>query len=208
MIPLFLDLTGRRVVIFGGGNVAARKAVFFSVDADVLIVSRSFSKTIAALPVSRRELDVALASDTELERLLHGAFIGVAALSDREQNNRIGRICRLKGIVFNNANGERGDLIIPSASRGKHYTIAVSTDGESPAVSRFVREQIEKTFSNLDEMIVFLSILRERLKAMEPSQKRRSEILWNVIHDPGVWDALGRSLKEAHEIVNRRYLHG
>ena len=208
MTPLFVDLTGKRVVIFGGGNVAARKAVFFSVNADVLIVSRSFSRTITALPVSRRELDVALVSDTVLERILHGAFIGVTALSDREQNNRIGRICRDREILFNNANGERGDLIIPSASRGKHYTIAMSTDGESPAVSRFVREQIEAMFSHLDEMIVFQGILRQRLKAVEPSQKRRSEILWDVLNDPSVWDALGRSSTEAYEIVKRRYLHG
>lgn len=208
MTPLFVDLTGKRVVIFGGGNVAARKAVFFSVNADVLVVSRSFSRTITALPVSRRELDVALVSDTVLERILHGAFIGVAALSDREQNNRIGRICRDREILFNNANGERGDLIIPSASRGKHYTIAMSTDGESPAVSRFVREQIGAMFSHLDKMIVFQGILRQRLKAVEPSQKRRSEILWDVLNDPSVWDALGRSSTEAHEIVKRRYLHG
>lgn len=208
MIPLFVDLTGRCVVIFGGGNVATRKAVFFSADADVIVVSRSFSKTISSLPVSRLQLDVAVLSDTELERLLFGAFIGVAALSDREQNNRIGRICRRIGIMFNNANGERGDLIIPSASGGEHYTIAVSTDGESPVVSRFVREQIEKMFFHLDEMVVFQGILRERLKTIEPSQKRRSEILWNIVHDPSVWDALGRSIKEAHKVVNRRYLHG
>jgi precorrin-2 dehydrogenase/sirohydrochlorin ferrochelatase len=84
----------------------------------------------------------------------------------------------------------------------------MSTDGESPAVSRFFREQIEAMFSHLDEMIVFQGVLRERLKSVEPSQKRRSEILWDVLNDPSVWDALGRSSKEAHEIVKRRYLHG
>lgn len=41
MIPLFIDCTGRRIVIFGGGDVAARKAAYFSGNADVTVVSRS-----------------------------------------------------------------------------------------------------------------------------------------------------------------------
>jgi precorrin-2 dehydrogenase/sirohydrochlorin ferrochelatase len=40
MIPLFVDCAGKRIVIFGGGDVASRKAAFFSGEAEVLVVSR------------------------------------------------------------------------------------------------------------------------------------------------------------------------
>jgi precorrin-2 dehydrogenase/sirohydrochlorin ferrochelatase len=207
MIPLFVDLSAKRVVIFGGGEVAARKAAFFSRDADVQVFSRSFSKRMVALPVSRTELDVVDASDADLVDLLQGAFICIAALSDNEQNNRIGKICQPRGILFNNADGERGDLIIPSVVSGKHYRIAVSTDGKSPAVARYIREQFEVRFSNLDKMIVLQGRLRQRLKSVIPSQKMRRKILHEVLHDPVIWAALSRSQSEADGIVNLRYLH-
>ena len=43
MIPLFVECTGKQVVIFGGGEVAARKAGHFAQEAEVLMVSRTFS---------------------------------------------------------------------------------------------------------------------------------------------------------------------
>ena len=43
MIPLFVECTGKRVVVFGGGEVAARKAGYFAKEAEVLMVSRTFS---------------------------------------------------------------------------------------------------------------------------------------------------------------------
>jgi len=207
MIPLFVDLRAKHVVIFGGGEVAGRKAAYFSHEADVTVFSRSFSKTIAALPVKRVKIDLADVSDKELQTMVKGADICIAALSDSGQNNRIGRICRRRKILFNNANGEPGDLIIPSVITGNHYQIAVSTGGKSPAVSRFIREHLEMRFSDMDAMIALQEQLRKRLKKTEPSQTRRSEILKEVLEDHDVWGALSRSRKEAEQVVSRRYLH-
>ena len=207
MIPLFVDLRAKHVVIFGGGEVASRKAAYFAHEADVTVFSRSFSKKIAALPVNRMKIDVEDASDGDLWDILKGVDICITALSDSGQNNRIGRICRRRKILFNNADGEPGDLIIPSVITGNHYQIAVSTGGKSPAVSRFIREHLETRFSNLDAMIALQEQLRKRLKKTEPSQTRRSEILKDVLEDHDVWDALSRSHKEAEQLVSRRYLN-
>ena len=54
MIPLFVDCSGRRIIIFGGGEVASRKAAYFSREAEVLVISRSFSHKISILPVKRQ----------------------------------------------------------------------------------------------------------------------------------------------------------
>ena len=207
MIPLFVDLRAKHVVIFGGGDVAGRKAAYFAHEADVVVFSRSFSKKITALPVKRVKIDLADVSDKGLHDIVKDADICIAALSDSGQNNRIGRICKRRKILFNNADGEPGDLIIPSVINGKHYRIAVSTGGKSPAVSRFIREHLETRFSTMDAMITLQEQLRKRLKNMEPSQIRRSEILKEVLEDHDVWDALSRSHKEAEQLVSRRYLH-
>jgi precorrin-2 dehydrogenase/sirohydrochlorin ferrochelatase len=207
MIPLFIDCSGRRIVIFGGGAVAARKAAYFAPEARVLVVSRSFVQKIDSLPVKTKSMDLETESDTNLIAVIGNAFLVIGALSDPAQNNRIGRICRTKGILFNNADGEAGDVVLPAISSGEHYTLAISTGGSSPAVSRYIREHLEKELPDLDAMIVLQNRLREALKSTVPDQARRNAILHNVLDDPSVWRLLKTDPDHAWENVAARYLH-
>ncbi|NMA10326.1 MAG: NAD(P)-dependent oxidoreductase, partial [Methanomicrobiales archaeon] len=118
MIPLMLDLTARRVLIFGGGDVGARKAAFFEHEAEVTVVSRSFSPDLDGLAIRRQEADLSALPDEALRGFLSGAFLAVAATPDSALNDRIGRLCAEAGVLFNNAAGEPGDVTIPSVVRG------------------------------------------------------------------------------------------
>jgi precorrin-2 dehydrogenase/sirohydrochlorin ferrochelatase len=207
MIPLFVDLSGRQVVVFGGGEVAARKAGCFSREADVLMVSRSFSARCRDLPIRHRELDVKRVPDDLIAQIVGPAFLVVAALSDPEQNNRIGAICREKKVLFNNADGESGDVMIPAVTQGDRYQIAISTGGESPAISRFLRQEIETRYPSLAAMIDLQHRLREALKQRQIPQAERKEILWKVITDRSVWKTLDSSPARAWSDVETRYLH-
>jgi precorrin-2 dehydrogenase / sirohydrochlorin ferrochelatase len=208
MIPLFVDCSGRRIVIFGGGAVAARKAAYFSGQADVVVVSRSFDPAFDELKCSRQDLDLVTASGRNLAAVLTGAFLVIAAVNDPEINNRIGRLCKATGILFNNADGETGDVILPAVSHGDNYTLAISTGGHSPAVSRYIRERIEQNLPALDDMIALQTRLREVLKVREPDQKKRSAIIAKVMHDPTVWAALESHRDDVWDDVRTRYLHG
>jgi len=207
MIPLFVDCSARRIVIFGGGTVAARKAAYFSGHADVTVVSRSFVPAFDGLTITRQERDLAAATATELDPLINGAFLVIAAVSDPAINNRIGRLCKANGILFNNADGEPGDVVLPAVTGGEHYTIAISTHGASPAVARFVREELEDEFPALDAMILLQERLRDALKKSEPEQRRRTVILRDVLEDPMVWELLASDGEAAWENVKARYLH-
>jgi len=207
MIPLFVDCTDKRIVIFGGGEVASRKATYFSREADVLVVSRSFSKMITALPVKRKVLDVSIVPDAEIVRVISHAFLVIGTLPDPLSNNRIGDICRDLKILFNNAAGKAGDVIIPSVTGGNNYVLAISTKGSSPAMSRFIREQIEMHYPALDEMVLLQRDLRELLKHKEPSQSRRNAILQEVLQDQVVWEMLKKDPEETRELLKRRYLY-
>ena len=206
MIPLFIDFSSRRIVIFGGGDVAARKAAYFSGNADVVVVSRTFTPAFDDMKVTRKDLDIVTESGRNLAAILTGAFLVIAATSDPEVNNRIGRLCKATGILFNNASGETGDVIMPSVTQGENYTIAVSTGGDSPAVSRYIREKIDDTFPALDDMIALQIRLREVLMVQEPDQKKRSAIIAKVLHDPTVWAALEAKRPDVWEDVRARYL--
>ena len=208
MIPLFIDCSFRRIVIFGGGAVAARKAAYFSKEARVLVISRSFVQKICSLSVERKKIDVNGESDASISALIRDAFLVIGALSDPAQNNRIGRLCHTKGILFNNADGDAGDVILPAISSGEHFTLAISTGGSSPAMSRFIREHLEQDLPGLDTMIVLQNRLREELKHREPDQEKRNTILRRVLDDASVWKVLRTDPDRAWDTVSARYLHG
>lgn len=207
MIPLFVDCSGKRVVIFGGGEVASRKAAFFSREADVVVVSRSFSPKICTLSVAQKILDVSAVTGEEIAGIISNAFLVIATLPDPSLNNRIGRICKDLKILFNNADGEAGDVIIPSVSGGDNYLLAISTKGNSPAVSRFIRQEIEAHYPALDEMISLQHDLREHLKRVEPSRSRRNAILREVLDDHGIWELLNKDPEQVRTQLKERYFH-
>jgi precorrin-2 dehydrogenase len=208
MLPLILDLTGQRVVIFGGGPVGARKARYFAGEGRVTVISRSFSDEVRGLDVERVELDLGTASDLHLRNLMEGAFLVIAALGEPGLNSRICRIAGEAGIFCNAASGDPGDVIIPSVESGRSHLVAVTTFGRSPAMARFIRERISRDADLTDQMIDLQERTREALKTVEPSRDRRSAILWEILNDRAAWEILSRDRDSAWEYICRRYLHG
>lgn len=206
MRPLMIDLTGKKVVIIGGGEVGARKARFFAPAAEVTVISRSFSPHLSGIDVKRIPFDIRDLPDGKIRALLDGAFAVVAATPDPSLNNRIGTLCREKGILFNNASGDTGDLLIPSVIAGDHFLLALSTEGESPAVSRFLREHLQSTLPELDRMVALQGRLRKYLLDIEPDSRKRKDIVIKVLHDPSVWVALAKSEEGAWQIIEEKYL--
>jgi precorrin-2 dehydrogenase / sirohydrochlorin ferrochelatase len=207
MIPLMIDFSEKKVIIFGGGDVGARKASYFCDQADVLVISRSFSSSFDDLRVRKTVTDIAGIGDAELIATIKRAFLVIAATSDPMLNDRIGGLCSREGILFNNAVGTTGDVILPSKIEGNHFLIAISTGGGSPGVARYLREHISATLPGLDRMIELQGRLREVLKKMEPDQSKRSLLLRDVVRDQDIWHAVEVSPEAGWKIVETRYLH-
>jgi precorrin-2 dehydrogenase/sirohydrochlorin ferrochelatase len=159
------------------------------------------------LQVECRMVDTGKVTDDVLTGILNGAFLVIGAFSDTVQNNRIRNLCAAKGILFNSADGEPGDVILPAVTHKKNYTVAISTQGNSPAVSRFLREYLETHLPSLDEMVVLQRDLRACLKEYEPSVTERNVILREVLHDPVIWEKLAHDPARVWKYVQEIYLH-
>ncbi|GAA5262280.1 precorrin-2 dehydrogenase/sirohydrochlorin ferrochelatase family protein [Methanocalculus sp. MC3] len=207
MIPLIIDFSRKKVVIFGGGSVSARKARYFLDEADLTIISRSFTDALTQLPVRRIIADTGALSNKEIHSYIDGAFLVIAALSEREENNRIGMLAARAGILFNNADGDMGDVIIPSIVRGRHLIAGFSTGGESPAVSRHLREHFEEITPEIDAMIDLQHILRDALKRMDLTQGERARRLTAAIRDPAIRKGMLDDRERTIEIAMSRYCH-
>jgi precorrin-2 dehydrogenase/sirohydrochlorin ferrochelatase len=106
----------------------------------------------------------------------------------------LGEYAAETGVLFNNAAGKPGDVIIPSVIRGRHYLVAISTRGKSPAVSRYLRMRLESEYANLDLMIELQDEMRSMLKDIEPVQAKRSQILWSILQDDEIWEHLPQTM--------------
>ncbi|MDD1752801.1 MAG: bifunctional precorrin-2 dehydrogenase/sirohydrochlorin ferrochelatase, partial [Methanotrichaceae archaeon] len=126
LLPLFLNLTSKLVVILGGGNVGERKAKLFSQYSCVRVVSKDF--TDGLMKLGREGLIELVKADLwkDYDRYLDGAFIIIPATNDARLNRSIEQKATDLGILVNKVDGV-GDLVVPSILRRDPITIAIST---------------------------------------------------------------------------------
>lgn len=204
-LPLLIDMSGRRIVIFGGGSVGERKAQLFSRYADVTVISRDFTPDICQMHregnLSVVEADAGGLSAGQLDKLLEGAFLVIPATSDRTVNERIASAAKKKNILSNQVDAI-GDVTVPSVIKKGELTISISTSGSSPAFSRFVRQKIEEVITpEFSDMIKVQESLRIYLKENVPGQRDRKEMLWQVLESSEVWEALQVSYEKGYNVA-------
>jgi len=131
--PLFLDLTGRLVVIVGAGKVGRRKSLqLIQCGARVRFVD----------PAGESDGTELITEAYQAEHL-EGATLVFAAATP-EINSQVVADARARGIWVNAADDpETGNFIVPAVLRKNGLTIAVSTGGDSPAIAKRIRESLD-----------------------------------------------------------------
>ena len=193
MLPLFHDFEGRQVVIVGGGSVALRKARTFTEEADVTVLAPEFVDGFGDLECTLEERK--LEADEAPEVVADAALV-VPATDDRGLNDALEEAAREAGCPVNRVD-RRGDVVTPSRAESDEVTIAISTGGSSPAMSKYLRQQIEPLLERADPMVALQAELREELQAADelPTAKRR-EALWAVLEDDRTWELLEAGRQE------------
>lgn len=203
LIPLMIDLKGKKVVIFGGGEVSERKALLFAGHAEVVVISREFTPELNRLSLEGkiRSVEIKKMDESDIATNIEDAFITIPATSDRLLNEKIGDIAKSRGILVNRVD-DLGDVIVPSVIKRGDIVIGISTQSSSPALSKFMRIKIESVITpEFEKMAVLQNDIRGKLKSSVKEQRTRKEILWNILNDNDVWAALGESYEKAYNIA-------
>lgn len=201
-----LDLSGRKIVIFGGGSVGGeRKAELFCGCADTVVVSLDFSERLQELEASGQvrlsKLDLTAATDSKLREIVSGgAFLVIPATSSSELNRKISNIAGGESDILINQVDALGSVVIPSVIKRGDLVIGISTLGHSPAVSKYTRKQIENVITPAySDMIRLQDELRSFLKLHIKEQKKRKVLLWKVLENEKVWNGFSESYEKAAE---------
>jgi uroporphyrin-III C-methyltransferase/precorrin-2 dehydrogenase/sirohydrochlorin ferrochelatase len=173
MFATFLRLDGRRVVLVGGGPVAAGKlGALLDAGADVTVVAPEIRPEIEDAPVTviRRGFEP---SD------LDGAWWVVAA-APREVNRRVLEAANERRVFVNAVDDpEHATAYAGGVVRRDGVTVAISTDGRAPALAGLLREAIDAWLpGDLDTWMTTADEARRTWKAQGvPMEQRRPQLL-------------------------------
>ncbi len=154
--PIFVEMTGRRCVVIGGGVVAERKiAGLLEAGAMVVVISPDITETIARWSKEQR---ITFTGRPYRPGDLTGFQLAFIATDDPEINNTVFDEGRDRGVWVNAADDPTHcDFILPSVLRRGDLTVAVSSGGNSPALARTIREELEIYFTGEYELLTKLA---------------------------------------------------
>ncbi len=172
--PFFVDLSGKRGLIVGGGTVALRKIEkLLPFSPELSVIAPEICLEIRSIPGLHLE-ERAFVPGDEAEML----FV-IAATDDARCNRQISELCRQKNILINAVDdAENCTFLFPALVQEGALSVGISTGGSSPTAAICLKEQIRALIPpNFDEILTFLHGQREKIKAEEGDEKRRHELL-------------------------------
>jgi uroporphyrin-III C-methyltransferase/precorrin-2 dehydrogenase/sirohydrochlorin ferrochelatase len=178
MLPLFVKLADRRVVVVGGGPVAASKlSELLSAGAQVLVVAPEVHETIerAGVTVARRGF---------VPPDLDGAWLVVAAATP-EVNRAVAEAADERRIFVNAVDDPaNASAFLSGVVRRDGVTVAISTGGDAPGLTALVREALDAVLPR--EVGEWLGVARR----LRPEWKRDGVAM--AARRPLLLDALNR----------------
>jgi uroporphyrin-III C-methyltransferase/precorrin-2 dehydrogenase/sirohydrochlorin ferrochelatase len=177
LFPVFLKLEGRRVVVVGGGPVAAGKlAALQAAGARIEVVAPEIRPEIEAAGVTLRRREFA-AED------LDGAWYVVAA-APPAINRQVLDAANARGVFVNavddpaNATAYMGGIV-----RRESVTIAISTGGRAPALAGLLREALDAWLpADLDRWLAAADEARRTWKQQGVPMEQRRPLLLEALN--------------------------
>jgi siroheme synthase-like protein len=202
MYPILLDMRERLVVVVGGGRVAARKvAELVKAGAEIIVISLELHPDIEALrgKIEIRQTAYREGMLIDLIQWDYDVFMVFAATDSRETNAKVFREAKEALILVNSVDdGAKGDFSNMATIRRGDITIAIGTDGASPALAAHLRGLIEGVVGEEYATLTrWMGESRTSVKAKLAPEARRE--LWHKIIDSPVLERL----REGNELGAR-----
>ena len=200
LYPVNLLVAGRRVLVVGGGRVAAEKARgLLAAGAVVHVVAPTVADEVRALDLSWEERPYERGE-------VAGYRLAVACTDDPAINQAVYDDGESAGVWVNAADDpERCSYTLPARLDRGRVLVTVSTGGHSPALAAWLRDQLaEQLGDEVDALAGLLAEARAELLAGGGSSLGAD---WRTALDSGMLDLVraGR-LDEARELL-RAALH-
>lgn len=173
--PMFVNLKGKRILVLGGGKVAARKVKKLApFGGRITVVAPQAQPELEAMP----GVEIRRHGFRPADLWPRPAMV-IAATDDRQVNARASRLCRRFRIPVNVAdNGPESSFLFPALVNQGNFSAGISTGGASPTAAIWLKEQIEAmTPERLEDILLWLHAQRPAIKARIPEEGARAAAL-------------------------------
>lgn len=175
--PFFADITNKKILIIGGGKVAAGK------------VERLIPYKPHIVVVAPRVTDEIVKMNVEIHRRsfevgdIDGAFAVIAATNDASLNDRIYNICTDMKIPVNTVDDKgKCSFIFPALAHCGDISIGISTGGKSPIMSRYVKDMINNSLDKrYAEIVDIVGECRKTVKERFETEESRKSVLTEIV---------------------------
>jgi siroheme synthase-like protein len=172
---MFLKLEGRSTLVVGAGTIATPKIEsLLQAGARVRVIAPQASEVVRQWAESGQIEWLAKSFEPSD---LNEVFLAVVATSSREVNANVFQEARLRKVLCNVVDDpEHCDFYYPSVVRRGKLQVAISTEGQSPALAQKMRLELEEQYGpEYEQWVEQLGAERAKLFQidMDPAERRR-----------------------------------
>lgn len=201
MYPLNWKAEGRPCLVAGAGHVALRKARgLLAAKAEVTVVAPEGVPEFSALAAEGRLRWERASFMPGMER---GADLVVSTTGDVRVARYLSEAAARERFLYNAADFPAlGNCTLPAHFERGSLTVAVSTEGKSPAFSKYIRQWLEGEIpDNFGDWLDRLAALREEAKETIEGSRAR-EAFWRAAFSGDVMRRVAEGqLEEAEEYI-------
>ncbi|MDD7972582.1 siroheme synthase CysG [Roseinatronobacter alkalisoli] len=175
--PMFLQMTGRRVVIVGGGEQAAQKArLMLKTDAQIVLVAAVLDDELAAMVTAGRAVQVTTLS-VDVFRGAALVFVGTGCVG---LDYAAHALAKAAGAVVNVVDQPAlCDAVTPSIVDRDPVVVAIGTEGTAPVLARQIKSRLEALLEpELGGFAALAGRLRTAVARAIPRAERRAFWDW------------------------------
>ena len=201
--PMFLTMTGRRIVICGGGEQAAQKArLVIRTEADIVLAAPELDAELAALVDNGR---AAHHAGPIAPALFEEAALTFIATGCAGADMALHSIAKAAGALVNVVDRpELCDAITPSIVDRDPVVVAIGTEGTAPVLGRQIKTAIEGMLEpRLGDLAALAGRMRDAVGRRFQGRERRDFWAWvfngpvRAAHARGAEREAARKLKAA-----------
>ena len=203
-LPLFIDTSGKKCLIVGGGKVASRKLIpILESNMTVNMISSDIADEI--LEIIKNKKNFTYEQRNFEVKDINDQFLIIAATNDKSINSLIAKLAKEKNILVNMAEDSiKGNVLIPSVVDRSPIKIAISSGAASPILTRLVKTKLETiipyAFSKLADVMMEY---RAKVKEKYSSIKERRNFWETFLDGPLSEMVLSGHIEKAKKILDK-----
>ncbi len=177
LFPIFLKLAGRPCLVVGAGSVGEAKIQgLLPTGASIRVVAPHATPAVVEWAAARR---IVWEAREFAPADLDATFLVIAATSVAEVNDLVFREAQMRGVLCNAVDDPvRCDFYYPAVVRRGSLQIAISTDGQSPALAQRLRLELENQFgAEYTDWVEHVGRERRELLASGMDREERRRLL-------------------------------